>query len=433
MQNRKTQSVIVVWFALCTGVAWLLFVGPLLPRAVAAEPLGSNTRLATYDTATGETYFALSLVPQVEIPSVRACDVVVLFDTSASQTGAYRSESLEVLQAVLEQLHEESRVRLYAIDLLPMSMNEALVGAAQPEILKAVDLLRQRIPLGATDLAVGLGEVVKAFPSRGRRPRRVIYIGDGISRANILQVEEFRAVAEQLVKQRISVSSFATGPQLDFQMLAALANHTGGMIYVDRPEISAQQAGTALAVASQQGVFWPLSDGLPKPLQEVFPQRIPPLRADRDSILIGKLQRGDGFRARLTVEVDGRPTQLAWELAPEKSNEAFSFLPQLVKEARVSQGWGLPTAGSAGLREVARMISSSAQELIQFAQRAFKNGDLEGANTVADAVLRRDPGNPDAEAIKRVIRKKKRESAVPRTSRKKNPLRSGGSNSRPRR
>ena len=433
MQDKNTRSVIVVWCTLSIGVAGLLMTGHAVPRVEAADPLGSNTRLATYDTATGDTFFALSLVPQVEVPAVRACDVIVLFDTSASQTGAYRTESLEVLQAALGQLHEDSRVRLYAIDLLPMSMNDALVAATDPAILKAMDLLSQRIPLGATDLAVGLREASKAFPKRSPRPRRVIYIGDGISRANILQVEEFRELAEQLVTQRISISSFATGPQLDFQMLAALANHTGGMIYVDRPELSPQQAGTALAVASQQGVFWPVSNSLPAALQEVFPQRVPPLRADRDSILIGKLQRGESLKTRLKVELDGRQTQLAWEIAPEKSNEAFNFLPQLVKEARVSQGWSLPTAGSAGLREVARLISSSAQELIQFAQRAFKNVDLEGANTVADAVLRRAPGNPDAEAIKRVIRKKKRESAVPRTSRKKNPLRSGGSSNRPRR
>ena len=70
-------------------------------------------------------------------------------------------------------------------------MNDALVAATDPAILKAIDLLSQRIPLGATDLAGGLREAIKAFPRRSTRPRRVIYIGDGISRANILQVEEF--------------------------------------------------------------------------------------------------------------------------------------------------------------------------------------------------------------------------------------------------
>ena len=135
MQDKNTRSVIVVWCTLSLGVACLLMTGHAVPRVEAADPLGSNTRLATYDTATGDTFFALSLVPQVEVPAVRACDVIVLFDTSASQTGAYRTESLEVLQAALGQLHEDSRVRLYAIDLLPMSMNDALVAATDPAIL----------------------------------------------------------------------------------------------------------------------------------------------------------------------------------------------------------------------------------------------------------------------------------------------------------
>ena len=101
MQDKNTRSVIVVWCTLSIGVACLLMTGHAVPRVEAADPLGSNTRLATYDTATGDTFFALSLVPQVEVPAVRACDVIVLFDTSASQTGAYRSESLEVLRAAL--------------------------------------------------------------------------------------------------------------------------------------------------------------------------------------------------------------------------------------------------------------------------------------------------------------------------------------------
>ena len=77
MQDKNTPSVIVVWFTLSIGGACLLMTSHAVPRAEAADPLGSNTRLATYDTATGDTYFALSLEPQFEVPAVRACDVIV--------------------------------------------------------------------------------------------------------------------------------------------------------------------------------------------------------------------------------------------------------------------------------------------------------------------------------------------------------------------
>ena len=423
MHRRKIQIDWTRWLAVVTAGAFWVLAGGSQRWVEAADEVAPDTRLATYETSTGETYYALSLVPQVKTPAVRPCDVIVLFDTSASQTGAYRTESMEVLRALLERLHEKTRVRLFAIDLVPLALNDELVSAGHPQTLKALQLLARRIPLGATDLAVGLREVLASFPPTAQRPRRVVYIGDGISRANILQVDEFRELVQRLVEQRVSISSFGTGPQLDFQMLAALANHTGGMVFVDSAEVSPQQAGTALAMAAQQGVLWPVSTRLPKSLQEVFPERVPPLRTDRDSILIGKFERGDRFSMQMTAELDGQRTTLTWELMPEMSNESFNFLPQLVREARASRGWALPTVGSAGLREVARLISSSAQELIRYAQQALKNEDLAGANTVADAVLRRDPGNPQAEAIKRVIRKKKRAAAPARKPKKKNPLR----------
>ena len=69
----------------------------------AAPPIvasGSTARMATYQTATGENYFALSLaatLPTTQKPT----DLVVLFDTSASQAGAYREDALTALKTML--------------------------------------------------------------------------------------------------------------------------------------------------------------------------------------------------------------------------------------------------------------------------------------------------------------------------------------------
>ena len=184
-------------------------------------------------------------------------------------------------------------------------------------------------------------------------------------------------------------------------MVAALANHTGGVVYLDATEgHSAEQAGAALAQAAHGIVFWPVSVELPPTMQEVLPKTIPPLRSDRDMVLLGTLKSRAPQAVKLVTEVNGRHTELQWAIAGEASSDDFSFLPQLVDGARDTGGVALPTLGSDGLRDVARTIATDDEALVRLGGSALRTGDLEGASKVAEAILRRDPDNPEALMIR---------------------------------
>ncbi len=84
----------------------LLVLG--LQVTFSSESLGSNpgtdaARMATYDSA-GETSFALSISPQVTDGPQRASDIVIYVDTSASQSGAYKSDSIATLTQLMGNL-----------------------------------------------------------------------------------------------------------------------------------------------------------------------------------------------------------------------------------------------------------------------------------------------------------------------------------------
>ena len=93
-------------------------------------------KLATYDTPTGETYFALSLTPPTRPAAAEAHDVVVLFDTSASQTGMYREGALAALKSMLSGLGEGDRVKLVAVDLNAVDMTQRFVSPNSPEMAR---------------------------------------------------------------------------------------------------------------------------------------------------------------------------------------------------------------------------------------------------------------------------------------------------------
>src|SRR3990172_6260185 len=85
---------------------------PVLPLAMALSSLVSplaamgqeGAKLQTCETSAGEKYFALSLTPQIDARADLGQDVMAFFDTSASQVGVYREDSLIALRTFLAQL-----------------------------------------------------------------------------------------------------------------------------------------------------------------------------------------------------------------------------------------------------------------------------------------------------------------------------------------
>src|SRR5688572_23082701 len=142
------------------ALAGLALTGP----AVAEEATG---RMATYEKAPGESYFALSVMPKVAADPAQTNEVVVLFDTSASQAGAVRDEALVALDALLAGLGPQDRVKLMAVDVKAIPLTEGFVAAGSPEMQAGLAKLRQRTPLGATDLDVGLRTAAATFTGDG--------------------------------------------------------------------------------------------------------------------------------------------------------------------------------------------------------------------------------------------------------------------------
>ena len=311
----------------------VLISGLLLTTVSASDPPSDSFggRLATYDKAAGESYFALSITPQVRPKSAGLQDVVILVDTSASQRGLFRDDSLLAVEALVSRLDPHDRVKIVAVDLAAVAMTDAFVAADSQEMNQAQAKLKRRAPLGSTDMLVALRAAADSFEGAVKNPRAVVYVGDGLSRANLFGDPEIKELVQQLVERRVSVSSFAIGAERNVAFLAVLANQTGGMVFIDSDdESSAQEAGSGWHVPFSCRSCGRSRSSCPAAIAEHYPVAVPPLRTDRDTILIGKLESHAPQQLSMTAEVDGKSVDLAWDLVAERSNEDFAFLPQLV-------------------------------------------------------------------------------------------------------
>ena len=219
---RHAQASILI-AALGVSVAALM-----LAVAESAPTSPEAARLESYTAADGTSYFALRVAPNVAVPAATAHDVVVLFDTSATQIDEYRTRGLAALSALLGGLAPTDRVQLLAVDVNAIPMTPGFVAAGSAEISAAVAKLQRRVPLGASDMDEALSAAAAAFNGVPVNPRAAVYIGKGTSMANVLATARFDQLVGNLADNRIAVSSLAIGPRLDMPLLGALAGRTGG-------------------------------------------------------------------------------------------------------------------------------------------------------------------------------------------------------------
>ncbi|MBT6849273.1 MAG: VWA domain-containing protein, partial [Planctomycetaceae bacterium] len=391
MSKRITLNIVI-----CTVAMFIL--SPF----VSAADTANSSKMHTYDKASGESYYAMSLSPNIELSEVEAHDILVLVDTSASQVGEYRRDAMVCLKSLLANLGKQHRVNLMAVDLFAVEMSAGFVSPTGAQIDASIKKLSDRVALGSTDMVEILSAVAQQYEAKSSRPRCVVYIGDGMSKANLLQIADYKRVVNELVAQRISMSTFAIGPQRNIQLLASLSNSTGGVIRVDNsdPQTSTK-CGFDLAVAVTAPVVWPTQLTLSQGMDCVYTSStMPPLRADRDTILVGELQKRGNFDVALVGEVNGQSVKMQWTVSATGSNEDYNFLPALIRAARPHSGIGLATLGTEGLTEVRQSIQNNVENLNQVGLHALKTGDVKGAIDVADEVLRKDPTNTKAQAIK---------------------------------
>lgn len=378
----------------------------------------------TYQTEAGTSFYAASLsldAATAKAANTGAREVVLLVDTSASQTGMFRETALSAVKACLAQLQPTDRVQIIACDLEARPLTKSAVAPNSAEAAAALAALERESPLGSTDMPGVLKAVAERF-STDSAQRSIVYVGDGVSTANVLGTDSFEELVGKLRAAKIAVSSYAVGPQCDAALLAALANQSGGNLYIDdgmvladeREEISLERAteenlrrgaqvGRTLADWAEAAVVWPSAAELGAGVTNMYPAELPPLRSDRETVVIGQLAANHTGPIALAATTSSG--KLDWKATTAEPNDAHAYLANLVERASEDRGLSLTTLGTAGLEETGRLVNTEVDRMTDLAERAIATGDRESAAKIAQAVLRREPGNVRALTVQQVVSK----------------------------
>lgn len=332
-----------------------------------------------------EPHFAFAIRGQSLAAAVRRH--VILVDTSASQTGRYRDQGIDLVASLAEQIPTGHSVMVAGIDSSFEPLTNGFVAGGSEKLKHAVDSLRRRTPMGATDLAASLRQTLSDTDAG---PTSVLYIGDGMSAANQLSLRQVETLVDDLTDRSMIFHAVLLGPKVDHQLSGILVNQTGGTIEVAEQKTAAETAGKlilAMTVAPVTLQNVKLSDGQ---LELAVPDHCA-VRPDRDTVLFGR-----GVPAGRVILTGQTPdgTAVSWSCEATGSRQGGAELRMLYQQAEQSGGVNVPVVGVEGLQKSADGLQTVITSAVETAERLRQRGQSEQAMAVTRRALEIDAANP---------------------------------------
>ncbi len=364
----------------------------------------TTSGLIKYQPPTGPNCAALVLsAPVNPNSSVVPHDHVVIVDTSASQGGEFRLRSLAIAAEVCRLLPAGDRVHLFASDVATEELTADFVAVGSHELQAALDRLEDRVPLGSSNVELALRTALREF--HGNRARSVLYIGDGFSTAQLIQTPAMHKLVTELRAAFVPVSSLAIGPRIDLLLLGSLAQHTGGVVVVDESNSVADREPQAsdlqgvagrLVKAVTAPVFYPTSITTNPVIPSLMPRTLPPVRFDRETVLLGKDVPAKQVQVKLTGTIRGQARELSWVIGDEVVEGSTGFVGQAWALAENSQGMAMPWAGQALLARSQDQYQQQVYRLTREGALSLDQRDSRRVDQIAQVLQQLDPNNLDA-------------------------------------
>ena len=361
------------------GLGLSAFCGPVF----GADPAGSRQPDAVVVRTADQSRFALAL--RSTVAPATLTHHIILVDTSASQTGTYRLQTLQAVRDLLAALPAGHSVQLLSADSRIQLLTQGFVAPHSTEATHAVNRLSKLTPIGATDLAAAIREAAKA----AGQPVSIAYIGDGMSAGDLLSGSDLAELVEHMHAQQVSFHALLLGPQMDAHLPGVLANLTGGFSSRLATQTAAAQVAT-FATGLQQAPLLVSSLKANSADTELFVPRTVALRSDRHTLVYGE------GRVNGSLSVSGQVAGQArsWQVTPQAVRQGGAEITALADKSIATGGLNSPYIGLDGLTQATSDLDNLVSQSIQTARELHRTGRTQQALELIAQARRLDAGNP---------------------------------------
>ncbi|QDU23987.1 VWA domain-containing protein [Urbifossiella limnaea] len=365
----------------------------------------TNLPALTYKSTTGDTLFAWQVKPELAAAPARPRDILVVVDTSASQAGRPLQQARQIIIGLAGALAADDRVSVWTANTPAATRNltKDFQPATSDDVKAAAAALTEtEYGSGATDLKGALAKALGTVaPNRGRQ-QLVLFLGDGDSSYDPINESDRVALGGRMEQSDVFFFAVPLGVKVNANNLHGLAALTGGtVVRVQEDLANVSKRGEFVArlkTALDVPVLKPESVKFGADVAETFPSKLPPLRADKATLVIGKLAKA---APRVTAEVKGVVGTRAVTLSlghdlPAPLPEHF-FLNLMFAQWRDAPHKDAPAMLQAdrALALASTQISLYREEYITQATWAVSLNKLDDATKLYEAAAKIDPSNTE--------------------------------------
>lgn len=388
---------------------------PPLKRQL-AEELGAtkftDRNLVLYETLGGERLFALQVQPKLEAAKdARPRDLLILVDTSASQVRGPLDTARQIADGLVAAAKADDRVAIWTVNTPAATQNltRSFEAAHSAKVKDALKALKQEVPFGGNDLKNALDKAVASFDAREGRQRVIVYLGSGKSLLNPIANADRLQLCEKMVGKEISFFPVPLGANLEPVNLHGFTTGTGGLLVRVASDEAPAVAVEKLTKAIAAPVLYTKKFQTPVEVTECYPTKLPPLRTDSPTLVVGKLRPGANFVYTVDGELNGKHTSLRLsEPLPAPEIDNF-FLIGMVEQWKVADRKEAPSPFRAD-RALAMSFERGRLQRDEFnAQGAWavEEGKLDVAVQMFGQARKIDPNDQDADAGMKIVEKMK--------------------------
>ena len=356
----------------------------------------------TYQLRDGETLFAWQIKPTIAPTPARPRDVLVLVDTSASLAGRPLQQARRIISALGTTLTADDRISIWMINTPAATkpLTKDFLPPRAPEVQLAANALTEtEYGSGATDLKNALSKSLATLVPNRSRQQIVLLLGDGESSYNPVSEDDRYAIGSNMDVKDIFFFAVPLGLKVNPQNLHGLASLTGGSVVriqedLDIP-VHRGEFMTRLTSALDVPVLKVEKARFGDEVGDVFPSKLPPLRADRTTLVMGKLAKPTATMLTLSVKgtVANRLGNYEFsQLVPAPQTEHF-FLNLMVDQWRNAPHKDAPAMlqSDRALALASTQVKLYRDEFLYQANWAISVSNFEDAAKLYNAAIKIDP------------------------------------------
>jgi tetratricopeptide (TPR) repeat protein len=367
----------------------------------------SKMPVLTYQPRDGELLFAWQVQPTLAPTPARPRDVLVLVDTTASQAGRPLRQARLIVNALANGMSADDRISVWSVST--PAATRALTKDFQPADSEnvrsaAAALTEVEYGSGASDLKYALDKSLTTLAANRGRHQVVLYLGDGESAYRQVTETDRLSVGNHMDLHDIYFFAVPLGIKVNPHNLHGLAVLTGGTVVrvqedLDVPSKRAEflaRLKAALEVPVVKPTKWKFGDEV----GESYPTKLPPLRADRPTLVMGKVAKPAATKVSATVKglVNGREVALSLEQALPAPRVDHFFLNLMLSQWR-----GAPHKDAPAMLQSDRALALAStqvrlyrNEFLTQAVWAVSVDRLDEAEKLYAAALKVDPTDREA-------------------------------------